>query len=262
MGKGSGSVTAFARADGFLRVPGNVEYLDRDEEVDVVLLGRDVVPADLVVVGSHCVGLDAILSRLARDGLRAKTLSVGSTAGLEAARRGECDVAPVHLLDAATGAYNVPFLPPGVALLRGYRRAQGICFRPGDRRFEGKAASDAVAAALADPDCRLQNRNRGSGTRVLVDGLLGGAAPPGHASESRSHHAVAAAVAQGRADWGVCLDVVARGAGLFVLPLREESYDFAVPESRRGRPALRAFAAALDAPEVLEALRRLGFGRP
>jgi putative molybdopterin biosynthesis protein len=119
-----------------------------------------------------------------------------------------------------------------------------------------------MESALSDPRCRLQNRNRGSGTRVLVDGLLAGATPPGTSSESRSHHAVAAAVAQGRADWGVCLESVARGAGLSVIPLREESYDFAVPDARASRPAVAAFVAALDDSSVRAALEERGFRRP
>ena len=121
-------------------------------------------------------------------------------------------MAPVHLLDPESGAYNTPFLPPGVRLVRGYLRRQGICHRPGDARFEGKTVPNAVESALADPRCRIQSRNRGSGTRVLIDELLAGRTPPGSTSESRSHHAVAAAVAQGRADWGICLETVASAA--------------------------------------------------
>ncbi len=262
MGKGSGSVTAFARADGFVRVPGNVEFLSEDAEVEVTLLGRDLRPADLVVMGSHCVGLDVVLGRVAKDGFRAKTLFVGSTAGLEAAKRGECDVAPMHLLDPATGSWNAPFLDPSLRLVTGYLRRQGICHRKGDARFEGKSAEAAVAAALADPACRIQNRNRGSGTRILLDRLLAGSVPAGSSSESRSHHAVAAAVAQGRADWGVCLDGVAKGAGLAVIPLVTEHYDFAVPVSRAQRPAVVAFERALSDPAVVADLARLGFPRP
>ena len=262
MGKGSGSVTSFARADGFVRVPGNVERLDEGAEVEVTLLGRDLRASDLVVIGSHCVGLDVILGHLVKDGVTAKALAVGSTAGLEAARRGACDVAPVHLFDPVTGTYNEPFRPSDVTLVPGYRRRQALCFRPGDARFAGRALSEAVAAALADPRCRLQNRTRGSGTRVLIDGLLGGAQPPGFTSESRSHHAVAAAVAQGRADWGVCLEGPARDAGLATLFVADERFDFFVPTSRAARDPVRAFVAALDHPDVLAGLAARGLRRP
>jgi putative molybdopterin biosynthesis protein len=259
MGKGSGSVTTFSRADGFVVIPRQREYLEAGAAVEVHLLGRDLQPADLVVIGSHCVGLDYLLGRLQDGGVRTKFLAVGSSGGLAAARRGECDLAGVHLLHPETGTYNRPYLTRDLRLLPGYRRLQGIVFRPGDRRFEGRVAAEAVAAALADPDCVLVNRNRGSGTRVLIDGLLGGATPPGHLTEARSHNAVAAAVAQGRADWGVAIRTVAADASLGFLPLQEEEYDFVVPGGRWDRPAVRAFRDLLGQEETRKALAGLGF---
>src|SRR5262249_10849389 len=101
LGKGSGSVTAFSRADGFVVIGRQREYLERDEAVEVHLLAADLRPADLMVIGSHCTGLDYLLGALAQRGVTSKVLWVGSTGGLEAARRGECDLAGVHLLDPA-----------------------------------------------------------------------------------------------------------------------------------------------------------------
>jgi putative molybdopterin biosynthesis protein len=116
-----------------------------------------------------------------------------------------------------------------------------------------------VAAALADPLCVLVNRNRGSGTRLLIDGLLGAARPQGYLTEARSHNAVAAAVAQGRADWGVAIEPVARASSLGFLPLRQEQYDFVIPRARRERPAVPAFALLLSEPSVRRQLARRGF---
>ena len=113
--------------------------------------------------------------------------------------------------------------------------------------------------ALADPACVLVNRNRGSGTRVLIDQLLGSHQPPGYWTEARSHNAVAAAVAQGRADWGVAIAPVAADAGLGFLPLQEERYDFVVPRSRWDRPAVRAFRELLSRDEIRQGLARIGF---
>ena len=96
-------------------------------------------------------------------GSRRAAIGVGSLGGLAAARRGECDVAAIHLLDPKTGVYNAPFLSPGLGLVEGWRRMQGVVFRPGDARFAGRSATEAVAAALADPDCLMVNRNRGGG---------------------------------------------------------------------------------------------------
>jgi putative molybdopterin biosynthesis protein len=259
MGKGSGSVTAFGRADGFVTVPRQREYLDAGEEVEVRLLGPGLRPADLVVIGSHCVGLDLLLNKLRGRGFTAKVLAVGSTAGLEAARRGECDVAPVHLLDPVADEYNRPFLTPGLDLLPGYGRRQGIVFRPGDERFDGRSVAEAVAVAVADPGCVLANRNRGSGTRILLDGLLGGAKPAGYLTEAKTHSAVAAAVAQGRADWGVAIGPVAREYALGFLPVRDERYDFVVPAARRDRPAVRALAGLLASDDTRLSLRAVGF---
>jgi putative molybdopterin biosynthesis protein len=236
MGKGSGSVTAFGRADGFVIIPRQREYLEAGDTVQVHLLGPGLRPADLVVIGSHCVGLDALLGRLQDRGFRTKFLAVGSAGGLAAGRRGECDLAGIHLLDPATDTYNRPYLSADLRLLPGYGRLQGVVFRPGDPRFEGRSPADAVAAALADPDCVLVSRNRGSGTRVLIDRLLGGAKPPGHLTEARSHNAVAAAVAQGRADWGVAIRTVAADASLGFLPLQAEQYDFVSSRRREALP--------------------------
>src|SRR5262249_1904865 len=120
MGKGSGSVTAFSRADGFLVIPRQREYLEAGSDVEVHRLGADLHPADLVVIGSHCTGLDYLLGVLRRRGFTSKAMHVGSTGGLEAARRGECDVAGIHLLDPASDTYNSPFLNDALVLVRGY----------------------------------------------------------------------------------------------------------------------------------------------
>jgi putative molybdopterin biosynthesis protein len=104
----------------------------------------------------------------------------------------------------------------------------------------------------------MVNRNQGSGTRVLIDRLLQGDKPAGYAVQPRNHHAVAAAVSQGRADWGVTLDTIATGAGLGFLPLQEECYDFVVPAARAERPGVAAFKALLVEPSTRQALTRLG----
>jgi putative molybdopterin biosynthesis protein len=258
MGQGSGSVTTFSRADGFTTIDRHEEIVPAGTIVAVHLLGRELQLADLVVIGSHCVGLDYLLSALQQDGVRSKFLAVGSLAGLEAARRGECDVAGVHLLDPDSGEYNRPFLTRGLELIRGYGRLQGIVFRAGDARFEGRRAEDAAAAAIADPACAMVNRNAGSGTRALIDRLLRGAKPAGYAVQPRTHNAVAAAVAQGRADWGVTLDTIARRSGLGFIPVQHEQYDFVVPKTRAERRGVVAFKERLADPATRDALARLG----
>jgi putative molybdopterin biosynthesis protein len=257
MGKGSGSVTTFSRADGFVTIDRHEEIVEQDQLVKVRLLGRELELAELVTIGSHCVGVDLLLGKLQLAGFASKFLAVGSQGGLAAASRGECDVAGIHLFDAKSQSYNVTFVPPNVRLVPGYRRQQGILFRRGDARFEGKSCELAVAAALADPMCVLVNRNAGSGTRVLIDQLLGGQRPEGYAVQPRSHNAVAAAVAQQRADWGVAIERVARQLELGFLPLATEAYDFLIPENRMTRPAVQQFLAILADPETRQDLAHL-----
>lgn len=259
MGKGSGSVTAFSYADGFVTIPQHQEIVDVDTTVSVQLLGEGVEPADLVAIGSHCIGLDWLLGELQARGIRVKALHVGSMGGLAAARRRECDIAGIHLIDAKTGEYNLPLLDDSLELVRGYRRRQGIVFRIDDPRFAGDDAQKVVARVLADPSCTMVNRNPGSGTRMLVDRLLAGKEPPGYGVQTKSHNAVAAAVTQGRADWGIAIDTVARQYGLGFLALQDEHYDFVVPRSRNARPGVEAFRSLLQEPEARAHLRELGF---
>jgi putative molybdopterin biosynthesis protein len=118
--------------------------------------------------------------------------------------------------------------------------------------------TDALDAALGDRHCLMVNRNAGAGTRVLIDKLLGRARPAGYSNQPRSHNAVAAAVAQGRADWGIAIESVASLYGLGFLPITPEDYDFLTVENRRARPAVQAFLAALRDAGVREKIRALG----
>ena len=308
MGKGSGSVTTFSRADGFVTIPRHTEIVEAGEPVQVRLIGRQREVADLIVMGSHCVGLDLLLSQLQRRGVTSKLLNVGSSAGLLATKRGECDIAGIHLLDPLTGEYNRPFLSDAVELIPGYGRSQGIVFRRGDTRFEGRSLDEIVGmvtgrdqatqpsdatsfnrvgnaprderhgelvhhstrgalptrlneAAPSSETCVMVNRNQGSGTRILIDRLLAGAKPPGYAVQPTNHNAVAAAVVQHRADWGLAIQSVAETNGLGFVPYQAEQYDFVVPKQRRDRPAVKAFLALLADEATQRRLSELGFRR-
>ena len=132
---------------------------------------------------------------------------------------------------------------------------QGIVFRKGDARFEGRSAQDALKAALADPDCIMVNRNAGAGTRILIDQLLGRARPAGYGNQPRSHNAVAAAVAQGRADWGVAIQSVAAMYGLGFLTLSPENYDFCWSRRAVSGPPSRLSSRRSPIPAVRGANR-------
>jgi putative molybdopterin biosynthesis protein len=226
--------------------------------VQVTLIGSAAHAPDIVIMGSHDVALDVVVGTLAERGFSARVLAVGSLGGVAAASRGECDVAPVHLIDPQSGHYNVHLAQPGLALVPGWRRMQGILFRPGDKRFEGKSAAEALKAVLADASVLMVNRNAGSGTRVLIDKLLEGAKPAGYANQPKSHNAVAAAIAQARADWGLAIEPVAKMYDLGFLPVAPEHYDFLIVESRRERPAVQAFLAALRDTQTRARIAALG----
>ena len=258
-GKGSGAITSFAQADGFLRIDALADQMPAGVQAEVTLFTPHVRVPDLVIVGSHCTGLDLVTAPLARAGLSVRSIAVGSVGGLAAAKRGECDFAPIHLFDDKSETYNTPYLADGLKLVPGWRRMQGIVFRKGDARFEGLSAEAAVRAALADPACIMVNRNQGAGTRILIDRLLAGAKPDGYWNQPRSHNAVAAAVAQHRADWGMTIAPVAHASELGFIPFAEEHYDFALVTARKQRAAVQAFLDALASEEGRAALAQAGF---
>jgi len=261
IGKGSGAVTSFSQADGFVTIDALSTGLDAGSTKEVTLIGSVSKAPDIVIMGSHCVALDVVIRRLVDQGFTARTVAVGSMGGVAAVERGECDVAPVHLLDAVSGQYNTHLIRAGTSLQRGWLRMQGFMFRPGDARFSGKTARDALDAAFADSSLMV-NRNAGAGTRILIDQLLEGRRPPGYANQPKSHNAVAAAIAQGRADWGIAIANVAKLYGLDFLPIAPEHFDFLVVDSRRSRPAVQAFLAALAEAGVRQRITALGMKLP
>jgi putative molybdopterin biosynthesis protein len=266
---GSGAISSFSLSDGYIDIPDTVNYVEEGEEVKVYLFGASLNPADLVVIGSHCVGIDVLIGviRKHRPGFVSKVINIGSLGGLHAVRRGEADVAGVHLLDEKTGEYNIPFyhlfgLKDKAVLVRGYAREQGFLLPKGNpkgiRGFED----------LLNPEISFMNRNRGSGTRMLVDLHLSKIATSkgltledftkgiqGYASEAKSHSAVAAAVAHGRADLGVGIRTVAEMYGLDFIKIGDESYDFLLAKDRLDKPAVQSFLEALRSKEFASLLR-------
>ena len=259
LSKGSGAVSSFSQADGFLTVDALSETIAEGTRTAVTLFDPAVRIPDLTIMGSHCTGLEAVVDAMADKGIGTRTVAIGSTGGLAAATRGQCDLAPIHLLDPVSGTYNAPLLGQSLVLVKGWRRMQGLLFRRDDPRFAGGDLESALAVARIDPACHMVNRNAGAGTRLLIDTLVGAARPPGYWNQPKSHNAVAATIAQGRADWGIAIAPVAAAYDLSFLPIAEEHYDFAIPRQRRERPEVQAFVDALETPAVKAALRALGF---
>lgn len=265
---GSGAISSFSLSDGYIDIPDTVEFLEEGEEVRVNLFGTGLNPADIAVIGSHCVGIDILIGVIRENasGFVAKVINTGSLGGIHAVKRGEADVAGIHLLDEATGEYNIPFyrrfgLQGKALLVRGYTREQGFLMPKGNPKMI-RGFDDLLGGKLS-----LINRNRGSGTRVLVDFHLSKIAASrgveldaltsqiqGYASEAKSHSAVAAAVAHGRADVGVGIRTVAEPYGLDFVKIGDESFDFLVTKDRLNKPAVQSFLAALKSKEFASLL--------
>ena len=259
-GKGSGSITGFARADGFMEIPRTTEMLEAGEDTTIHLLGESTRPSDLMIIGSHCVGLDFLLGEMQKRGVSCKFLAVGSMGGILAAQRGECDLAGTHLLDVASNQYNSHLLTAELALIKGYRRSQGLLFRKDDSRFAlvKQNIQETIRQLMENQNVRMINRNLGSGTRVLLDRLLAGQRPSGFFQEAKSHNSVAAAIAQKRADWGIAIRSVAEDSGLDFFPMQDEEYDFIIPNKRLNRPEVRQFINLLQEANIQSQLNKLG----
>lgn len=214
---------------------------------------RRGVGGGLVAVGSDDLVLDLIAQHVTERHPEATfaTRAVGSISGLLALRDGHADLAGVHLLDIDTGEYNVPFIrhllpEEPIVLIELARREQGLLVAPGNPKGIRKVAD------LLRPQVCMVNRQPGAGTRLLLFQQLRRAridphAVRGYDHELPTHAAVAAAVAQGKADAGPGVRAVADAWGLEFLPLAAERYDLAVPrrvfESPRARPLLEALHA-------------------
>lgn len=265
---GSGAITSLALADGFIDIPQNQEFIEEGETVRVELFSPRFQAADLVFIGSHCIGLDILFSRLRRrnPAFSFKVINAGSMGGLQAVKRGEADVAGVHLLDESTGEYNLPFLDQyrmaeTAALIRGYNREQGFIVPKGNKK-QIKCFED-----LLGDDVSFINRNLGSGTRLLIDLNLRKVARrlnlsqltnriKGYRIEARSHSAVALAVLNGKADVGFGIRTAAEIYGLDFIKVTDERYDFLIPKRRLERNPVKQFVSELASIEFRSELER------
>jgi len=257
IGKGSGSVTTFSNADGFVRIDQNIELLESGTTVDVQLISRDAKPAELVIIGSHCLGLDLIMSLLKRKGIQVRFMSVGSSAGLNAVKRGQCDIAGMHIFDPVGNTYNEHCLTNELRLIKGYRRKQGLIFRKDDQRFQGDNSKDIIDQVKNDPSCLMINRNMGSGTRILIEQLLDGHKPNGYLIQTSNHRAVFAAIQQKRADWGVAIQSLTEKETGFIA-IQDECYDFMISQSKLQKKSVQVFIELLKDKAVQTSLAEIG----
>jgi len=262
--RAAGAITSLVKADGLLTVPAFSEGLEEDRPVPAELLVRpEELEGTLVVLGSHDNTLDLLATLLRRRDPRLRLASghVGSQGGLMALRQGRAHFGGCHLFDPETGTYNVPYirrLLPGLPLklIHLAWREQGLIVAPGNPK------GIRTVADLARPGVRFINRQRGAGTRLLLDYLLkeAGLSPAeihGYEREEYTHMAVAVNVLSGTADAGLGILAAARALGLEFIPLRPERYDLVVPETTFADPRFQTLLEVLRSPEFREAAQAL-----
>lgn len=263
--RGAGMITSLIRADAMLRIPEMVEGYQAGEQVEVELLRPlEEVRQTTVIIGSHDLALDIMGSFLRqRDPLASlSSAHVGSLGGLNAVKRGEAHCAGTHLLDEESGEYNIAYIQrllPGrpAVLVNLVYRQQGLLVAKGNpKNIRG-------VRDLARPDVTFVNRQRGAGTRVLLDYLLRqeGLDPSGirgYQREEYTHMAVAAAVASGAADTGMGILAAARALDLDFIPVGEERYDLCVAGEYWHTPYIQRLLAVMADPAFQGAVRALG----
>jgi putative molybdopterin biosynthesis protein len=252
LGRGAGLIMSMVRADGILRVPAMSEGIGAGEDVEVELLRpRGEIERTLVSIGSHDQSMDVLANALRKRYPRYSLSSahVGSMGGLMALRKGEAHLAPTHLLDEESGEYNVPFLrrllpEKRITLINLVHREQGLMVLPGNPKGIGGFKD------IARKDVTYINRQRGAGTRLLLDKHLRelGISPQevqGYGREEYTHTAVASAVLTGVADAGLGVLSAARALGLDFIPVARERYDLAIPSELLDFPLVRALLSVI-----------------
>lgn len=264
MGRGAGVISSVVRADGLLVVPAGREGIGEGQEVEVALLRPlDEIRETVVATGSHDTALDLMASFLRRTGSDhyLSSAHVGSLGGLLALKRGEAHMAGVHMLDEATGEYNLSYvkrylgLPALLVLLA--RRQQGFLV------LRGNPKAIHTFRDLARPDVSYVNRQRGAGTRLLLDYHLKqeGLEPDqvrGYTREEFTHLNVAAAVSSGSADAGLGILSAARALDLDFVPVTWEEYELCIPDHLAGEPGIRAILELISRPDFRRAVEELG----
>ncbi|MGE5376106.1 MAG: substrate-binding domain-containing protein, partial [Bacteroidota bacterium] len=262
LSRGAGVITSLVQADGLALIPRGVQGMEAGEQVAVRLYrNKSELEKTIFCIGSHDLTLDLMSQFLAGHDRRLASANVGSQGGLVALRRGEAHLAGSHLLNPETGEYNIsyirhymPGIPVKVVSLVG--REQGLLIRRGNP-IGIKGLED-----LARAEVRFVNRQRGAGTRVLLDYHLKAMSinPEqivGYDQEEYTHLGVAAAIVSGRADCGLGIAAAAQALDLDFIPLFQERYDLVIPRRFAGTELLAPLFELLTDRNFQEAISHL-----
>lgn len=264
LSRGAGITMSLVRADGILRIPKNIEGIDGETEVEIVLMPtRASIENTIVSIGSHDIVLDMITNIMNNkfNGLYFSSSHQGSFSGLMAMKKGIAHMAPIHLLDESNGKYNISFiekyLPEGkFSLVKGLKRMQGFYVKKGNPK-NIKSISD-----LTREDIVFVNRQKGSGTRILLDYLLKEnniekKSISGYPREMNTHMTVAAAVLSGSADVAMGIQSVAEVLGLDFITVGEEDYDFIIENKNLEDDKIKKFIEAITSSEFKNEVLKL-----
>jgi len=255
--RGASAVMSLVRADGKLTIPRLFEGIDSGENVTVQLMSPLYkIHKTLTIIGSHDLIIDIIA-----DKISVSSAHTGSMGGITALKRGECHIAPIHLLDESTGTYNTPFVHKylgerKMALITGVGRVQGFIVQPGNPHH-------IVGFNSLSGGIRFANRQRGAGTRLLLDYHLtqhgiDTRSISGYEKEFNTHLAVAIAVKSGHVDTGLGILSAARALGMGFVPVANESYDFIVPQEFLNEPRIQRFVEILKSSAFRNQIEQLG----
>jgi putative molybdopterin biosynthesis protein len=265
----AGVITSFTRADATIRIPRLIEGIEEGEAVEAELLvDKGEIANTVVIIGSHDLALDLLASWVKREdpSLRLSSNHVGSLEGIIALKKGYSHMAGSHLLDPATGEYNLPYIQRylsgvSVHIIHLAHRQQGFILPLGNPQGI-KGLSDLVR-----DEVRFINRQRGSGTRVLLDHLLereeiDPTQINGYEGEEFTHLGVAVAIESGRADVGLGIYGAAKALGMDFVPLEEERYDLIVPHEHFDDPRVQKVIGVLRSGEFRAQIEGLGGYNP
>lgn len=263
--RGAGVTMSLVKADGILVVPQQSEGYEAGREIEVTLLKDEKeVENTLVSIGSHDIVMDLLGNQLHKEtpDFFLSSAHVGSMGGIMAMKKGECHLAPIHLMDEDTGEYNISYIKRYIkneemALIKFVKRSQGLMIQEGNPK-NIKGIED-----LSREDIQFVNRQRGAGTRILLDYYLRTNniqefQVKGYDREMTTHMAVAASVSSGTADCGLGIYSAAKSMGLDFIPIAWEDYDLLIRKNDLDNAEIVKLIEVIKSIQFLNMIEELG----